>query len=779
MFVSHTSELRRLPAERSFVEAAESAIHRAGDTPIDMAYFSAQDAKPADVCRKTVADADVYLLIAGFCYGTPVRDRPELSYTELEFEAATAAGLPRLVFLLGADTVGTAELLSDTRFGSRQQGFRARLHDVGVTTTIVSSPDQLETAVLQALTALSPRRAETSSAGRVWGVPARSVQFTGRDDLLAELRTALGTDRRAVVQAVHGMGGVGKTTAALEYAHRYGDDYDVAWWIPAEPALILERLAELARALGVATADDQPDVALARLLGTLRLRKRWLLIFDNAENPAAVNKFLPSGPGHVIITSRNPDWAGMGRPLAIGDFTRPESIEVLRAQAPHLSETDADRIATELGDLPLAIDQAAALLSETGWTAPSYLALLKDRADQILAHGEPAAGYRVSLAGSWALAFDELATDNLAALQMLTMTSWLAPEPVPFTLFTEHPDHLPHALAEAVRDPLAFATVTATLRRHALARITPRTVQLHRVPAVLLRTRTCDDESTTGDGWVAGVARLLAEAAPEAPGANPSVWPAWRQLLPHVLAVTELARSTGVAVEESFSLLEGAAAYLRARGEPRPAKRLYEEVYRHRRAESGPNAPITLAAAGNLALTLWDVGEFERARGLNEDTLDRYRRVLGDDHPDTLISAGNLAVSLWSLGEFERARGLNEDTLDHYRRLLGDDHPDTLASAVNLALVLWSVGQRERACELNADTLGRCRRVLGDDHPHTLTTAANLALDLLRLGEFVQAHELNEDTLRRRKAVLGDSHPDTLTSAAMLEDNLRALQAEQ
>jgi tetratricopeptide (TPR) repeat protein len=672
-------------------------------------------------------------------------------------------------------------MFGDLQHAPRQHAFRARLADSGVTTATVCSPAGLETALLQALTALPrPERqpactdpahtaaAMTAAARRVWTIPARVRDFTGRAELLAELEAALRSGGPSVVQAVTGMGGIGKTTAAIEYAHRHRDEFDIAWWVPAEdPGLIPGWLAALALALELTTATAPVGVGVARLLGELARRERWLVVFDNAEDPRALSRFLPEGPGRVLITSRNPVWRGIADVVGVREFTRAESTRLLRRLAPELTEAEADRVAGAVGDLPLAVEQAGALIADTGMAVDKYLRLLGERAHDVLDH-DPGGAYPQSLAASWAVAFDRLAADDPTALDLLTAVAWCGPEPVPLTLLTEHPDALPDQLRPIATDPLVLARCTGTLHRRGMATVSPHGIQLHRIPAALLRARSQCSNVPAAPGWAATVVRLLDQAVPGDVRVDSGGWPTWRGLLPHVLATASREEALGPAPAEATRLLDRAATYLLVRGEPQAALAVYERAYEVRRDKLGDDHPDTLTSASNLAGNLWYLGESQQARALDDDTLTRRRRILGEDHPDTLTSASQLAMNLSVLGDYRQARELQEETLSRRRRLLGEDHPDTLTSACFLGSALWYLGDYQQARQLQNDTLTRRRRVLGEDHPETLTSASLLGFAMWSLGDYQQARQLLSDTLARSHRVLGEDHPITPISAFLL-----------
>jgi tetratricopeptide (TPR) repeat protein len=362
---------------------------------------------------------------------------------------------------------------------------------------------------------------------------------------------------------------------------------------------------------------------------------------------------------------------------------------------------------------------------------------------------------------------DQLARQDPAAAELASVCAFLAPEPIPQSLFTAAVSVLPGELAARAADPLAWLQTLAQLTKQSLVRIDHRGLQMHRLTQAILRERLTAAQ--------AAVTRNYAEAimAASDPGdmPNPATWPRWARLTPHVLAA-DLAATDNPALRE---LARHTCWYLIERGDIRTAHDLANGLRQQWRDRLGEDHEHTLTAAHYLAWTLLEMGRYAESRDLNQDTLDRRRRVLGQDHPDTLNSAHNLAIDLRALGEVEAARDLDQDTLDRRRRVLGPDQQSTMSSANNLAVVLRELGELQAARDLDQDTLERCRRVLGPDHANTLISACNLATNLRQLGEVQAAYDLDQDTLERCRRVLGPDHPNTLNSADGVAADLRLL----
>ncbi|HXA63280.1 MAG TPA: FxSxx-COOH system tetratricopeptide repeat protein, partial [Streptosporangiaceae bacterium] len=345
----------------------------------------------------------------------------------------------------------------------------------------------------------TPQPAVGRPSGRVpevWGkIPQRNKNFTGREDLLLRLSAGIESQVTAVVpHALHGLGGVGKTQMAVEYAYRYRSEYDVVWWLPADqPVLVRSSLANLAPHLGLppATSSGIEDAANA-VLDALRRGEpyaNWLLIFDNADQPEELTEIIPQGPGHVLITSRNHRWEGVVDTVAVDVFTRKESVEFLNKRVPRaINKGEADRLAHELGDLPLALEQAGALQAETGMPVAEYLLLLGQRTSQLLSEGKPTE-YPVSMTAAWGLSVASLREKLPEAVDLLRCCAFFGPEPIPRDAFSRPPAGLSPQLADLIGDRIRLSRAIGELGRYALARldIPGRTIQVHRLIQALVR----------------------------------------------------------------------------------------------------------------------------------------------------------------------------------------------------------------------------------------------------------------------------------------------------
>jgi hypothetical protein len=415
----------------------------------------------------------------------------------------------------------------------------------------------------------------------------------------------------------------------VEYAHRFAASYELAWWINAEQAgLIGDQVAALRVALGCIDTGAEIATVRAVVLAELRARGRWLLVFDNAQDPAEVAAWLPGGSGHVLITSRERGWAELAAPVEVDVLARAESVAILQARVMGLDPADADRLVAELGDLPLALAQAAAFMAGTGVAVDEYLGLLRTRAGPLLDQAVPGS-YPRSLAAVTALIAGRLADDDPAAAELASLCAFLAPEPVPEDLFTQAAGELPGALAARAADPLAWRQTLARLARQSLARIDQHGLVMHRLTQAILRDRLTPDQAAATRN------RTEAQAACD-------------------LAQDTLDRRRRVLGEDHLDTLisvNNLGVFLRDLGRLHAARDLHQDALDSMLRVLGEDHPRTLFSANNLAADLRAIGQVHAARDLDQDTLDRRRRILGQDHPDTLTSADNLAADLHALCE--------------------------------------------------------------------------------------------------------------------------------
>ncbi len=393
---------------------------------------------------------------------------------------------------------------------------------------------------------------------RIWKVPARNPHFTGRSRELAALVAAVNSGSPVTVQALHGMGGVGKTQLAAEYCHAQASAYDLVYWIVAEePATIADQFTALADQLGLAPAlGADPGALQAIVHDELRDVSGWLLVFDNADEVAHIRDWLPGGPlppgipGHVIVTTRRRGFAALGHVMELDVIDLPSSITLLQTRARGLADSAAGEIAEELGRLPLALEQAAAYLDKTGMPGPEYLDLLRSRASELYTRGQ-VSGRPGTIATLWDITLERISAEAPAAVALLQLCAYLAPELIPLDLFTQHSDMLPPPLDQAAADSLAFGDAVGTLVDYSLAKRTETGLQLHGLVQGVVRARSARiRDASSGEGQLTTAHRpaaisgnmlkvVLALLSADVPGqimGAPQDWPRWAELLPHVLA---------------------------------------------------------------------------------------------------------------------------------------------------------------------------------------------------------------------------------------------------
>ncbi|MET8014821.1 tetratricopeptide repeat protein [Streptomyces sp. NPDC005271] len=676
-------------------------------------------------------------------------------------------------------------------------------------TTVVLSAEALRSA------------ADTPADGVVHLLQPTS-HFTGRQDELASIREALSAKRAgpgAAAVVVHGLGGVGKTTLALQYAQTFRETYDLVWLMDASsPEKIEKSLADITLRLRPVWpgTPQQPELA-SWAFAWLQRHTKWLLVYDNVEDPALplLGHFLGSlGGGHHLITSRlADDWDDLGAAdgalLPLGVLPQGEAADLLWSwvsewDPSNESRWETEQLARELDGLPLALDQAGAYLRRTRATVVAYRRRLGLHLSRTAARRAP----QRTVARIWQVTLTAIAADDPSAVELLYALAWLDPDECPRDLVTR-----------LAPDEIAADDALGVLHAYSMITFAWREVRVHRLVQSVLRT----------DAITAAQHARPGEPAPGRPrGRHEAEQALLQTVYPRGVEqahdASELARLAGQVCalaatdpKDCHSVLVSAlyvstAMHLNGQGHTVRALPLYEAYKVQTELGFGHDHPYALVARCGVAGVYEAVGRLEDAVKTLEPTLEQSLRIHGPGHLTTLNLRGSLASAYKSAGQLERAIDECETAVAASRDALGPNHLRTLTLQNELARIYQLVGRIDQAIGIYEDIVQRdadasdyenlapslkhnwlrirnnlagayqsvdrfpqaialYKEVLADfedacgpDHPETLSCLGNLGHAYEAAGDLGRAQELYQDVLRRREEVLGEEHPDTLLS---------------
>ena len=441
----------------------------------------------------------------------------------------------------------------------------------------------------------------------------RNRNFTGRSSLLDELRKDLTTGQyTALTQAVTGLGGVGKTQLALEYAYRHIDEYEVIWWIRSEePVILANDYIELADKLGLEKGSGKTEELIDAVRQWFENNTGWLLIFDNAQNPSDLTRYLPKiGSGHVIVTSRNPNWESLAKSLEVLVFERPESVKFLLGRTGQRDAKAAEALAKALGDLPLALEQAGAYVKETGISFEDYLKRFQEERNEILRYGKPDT-YPETIATTREISVKAASKETPESLDLLNLCAYLSPDLIPRPMLVKGSEHLPGPLASTFNNDVKMDKALASLRRYSLINFYGDGFFIHRIvqAATLYRMGEVDRKK-----WAEAAVGLIDDAFPKDHLDNPQSWSSCSLLLPHALAAVGHSEGLGVGLEATSHLLNEVGLYLETRGEFDEAKTALQRALKIDGQVYGPDHPTVAIRVNNLGGVLRALGNLQEAR---------------------------------------------------------------------------------------------------------------------------------------------------------------------
>jgi len=615
----------------------------------------------------------------------------------------------------------------------------------------------------------TPQPADHST---LWLVPHdRNPVFTGRIEALEALRNDL---LKNGWQALYGLGGIGKTQIAVEYAYRHKQEYSAVFWAFAQSEQsLITSFIQIAHVLNLPVKDlaDQA-VIVGAVKRWLEQNEGWLLVLDNGDPPGVVRQFLPSPhKGHVLLTSRAHDFQVLFQALSVIEPLEVIELSVEAAREFLHKRTgrergaavagDIDAVTKELGYFPLALEQAGAFIYENQTSFEDYLKSFRKRRLELLEKRLPVmGGYRGTVATTWALNFAEV-EKSPASADLLRLSAFLSPAMVPLELLERGRAEVGGPVASQLQtvdeDPVVLDELLKPLTDYSLIRrnVATRSYSIHLLVQEVVRANMGADAQRS---WTERTVRMVSAAFPDPEFPK---WPDCERLLSHALLSSKHVIDYNFEFAAAATLLRNAGFYLHQRAQYAEIEPLYQKALAIRERVGGQEHPDTAESLSKLAWLYKDQGKYAKAEPLEKRALEIREKELGPKHSETATSLHNFASLCHKQGRYGEAEALFQRALAIKEETLGPNHSETATNLHNLALLYLDQGRMKEAEPLMQRALGIAERVFGQEHPHTVASIGALAGLYKRQRRMEEAESLYERALELSERVLGPEHPDT------------------
>jgi tetratricopeptide (TPR) repeat protein/transcriptional regulator with XRE-family HTH domain len=635
-----------------------------------------------------------------------------------------------------------------------------------------------------------------STTGITWSLPyRRNPFFTGREYLLARLHTLLNSSRATAlsqVQALSGLGGIGKTQTAIEYAFRYRSTYQAVFWIRAENREVWHAdLISLARHLKLlAQGEKDASYTLSAVTRWLETHTNWLLILDNVENFALIDELIPTDPhGHILLTTRAQSTGPLVQRLDVeqmspeeGAFFLLRRAKLLGPDAPLEAASEAtvrqaNEICILLGGLPLALDQAGAYIEETGCSLPDYLELYQTQRTSLLRlRGQRSREHSESVSATVALCLEKVAQANPAAVELLRLCAFLDPDAIPEEIFTHGAPDLGPLLAPLATNALAFNTLFAALRTYSLIHRQPerKMLTIHRLVQAVVKDLV--DESLQRQ-WAERCVRAVKRTFPEA---GLPFCEASPRLIPQAQVCAMLVTRWRMTFLEAGQLLDLTGWYVMRQGQYQQAELLLQQGLQLIEENVGPEHPDFADCLEHLGDLYQHTDRLELARSVRQRVLETRERARDPEHPDVAAALIGLALTYRAQGRSDLAEPLFVRSYAIYERLasqavLSRVHSHNMATcAENLGILSVEQGQFARAEPLITYAVALSEQLWGNNHHLTAHAYHSLGYLYEWQGQYSQAEKLYSQALAVREKT-DTAHPNT---AATLHHLARVYQKQ-